>query len=408
MINIKNGIFTKFLNIFKSNLYAFSLYSRQIAGTIILFVIARYLSVYDYGLFSSYKAISITILILTCLGYNEYILISSKKNVCEVRLKIGFFIINAIAIILIAAGLSLFCPLERHFIFVLVLFRTFFDTTFFTLILPYFQASNKFNIISYINITYGILVFIITLISYIFKLSLSKFLLLSCTIGLINFIQCSLCAGINYLSALLNIKKYFKLLDKSIFTYISSAALFIFFAQIPNLYVSAFVQKEEAALYFSVATISGIITLLVSAQYQKIVPELMNSSRNIIKQILKKNIINVTVINLIIFILFCFTGKYLLHLIYGQEYYSKGYLILLIYTISNISFAFATIFGAYITASGNQKTKVKTQIVATFIVFLMLYLLHQLGIYGASISYLVAITYIGIVYCIKTKQLLKK
>lgn len=407
MIDIKNSIISKILNIVKSNLYAFSLYCRQIAGTIILFVIARYLSVYDYGIFSSYKAISVTILIFACLGYNEYILISSNKNVREVRLKISLFIVNAIIIILAASGLSFLCPVERHVVFVLVLLRTFFDTTFFTLILPYFQASNKFDIISYINITYGILIFIVTLISYIFKLSLTKFLILSCVIGLFNFIQCSLYAGINYLSPLFNVKKYLKLIDKSIFTYMSSVALFIFFAQLPHLYVSAFVQKEEAALYFASSTISGIIVLLISAQYQKIVPELMNSCRVKIETVIKKNLKNVTVINLLIFIFFCFIGKYLLTLIYGQEYYSRGYLILLLFTVSNISFSLATIYGAYITASGNQKIKVKTQIVATFIVVLMLIILHKYGIYAASISYLTAITYIGIVYYLKTKELLK-
>ena len=47
----------KINSIIKNNLYAFSLYARQAAGTLVLFIIARYLSVYDYGVFTSYKAI---------------------------------------------------------------------------------------------------------------------------------------------------------------------------------------------------------------------------------------------------------------------------------------------------------------------------------------------------------------
>ena len=66
--------------ILNSQLYAFSLYIRQIAGTIILFIIARYLSVYDYGLFSSYKNIATFCLMFANLGFADYILVSSKAN----------------------------------------------------------------------------------------------------------------------------------------------------------------------------------------------------------------------------------------------------------------------------------------------------------------------------------------
>ena len=56
-----------------NNLYAFSLYTRQIAGTIVLFVIAHYLSVYDYGLFTSYKSIITFSVMLANMEYANYI-----------------------------------------------------------------------------------------------------------------------------------------------------------------------------------------------------------------------------------------------------------------------------------------------------------------------------------------------
>lgn len=57
-----------------------SLYTRTIAGTLILFVIARYLSVYDFGLFTSYKNIAIFWFMFANLGFADYILVSSKAN----------------------------------------------------------------------------------------------------------------------------------------------------------------------------------------------------------------------------------------------------------------------------------------------------------------------------------------
>ena len=85
-------------NILNSQFYAMSLYARSIAGTLILFVIARYLSVYDFGLFSSYKNIATFCFMFANLGFADYILVSSKANSTEVKLKISLFLTNAILI----------------------------------------------------------------------------------------------------------------------------------------------------------------------------------------------------------------------------------------------------------------------------------------------------------------------
>ena len=398
---------SKLKNIFISQLYPISLYARQIAGTVVLFVIARYLSVYYYGVFSSYKAIASFILILACLGYNEYILVSSKKNIFDVKLKIALFLLNAFGIILISTIASLCCNIELHLIFILVLLRTFFDVTFFSLALPYFQASSKFKEIAIINFIYSFLVISIAGISYLLKLSLLKFLLISCVIGLINFIQCSLYIKINYFIVLFKINRYLKLIDKTIFGYMGVMIAFLLYSQIPSLYVATYLPKEDAATYFSAFTIAGIIGLLIAAQNQKIVPEMINSSKEKIEILIKNNFKLIMTINTLIFISFCIIGKNLLTLIYGQDYYANGYYPLLIFTISNISLALANIYGAYITASGNQHIKIKMQIEAILISIISLLIFNKLGIYAATLAYLLSATHIGIRYVIKTKQLLK-
>lgn len=393
--------------ILNNNLYTLSLYSRQIAGTLVLFVIARYLSVYDYGVFSSYRAISGFILILACLGYNEYILVSSKKNIHEVRLKIALFLLNAFGIILLTSVISLISPIEMHLIFMLVLFRTFFDNTFFLLILSYFQAANKFKEIAYINFIYSFLVVVVSGIAYLGRLSLLKFLFLSCLVGGVNFLQCSYYVRINYFGVLFKIKRYIMMLDKSIFGYMGVMLAFILYSQIPSLYVATYLSKETAATYFSAFTIASVIGLLIAAQNQKIVPEMINSTKEKVEKLIKNNFKLVMGINTLIFAFFCITGKNLLTLIYGQEYYSNGYYPLLIFTLSNISLALANIYGAYITASGNQHLKIRMQVEAIFIAIVSLAILHKLGIYAATISYFLSATHIGIRYVIKTKQLLR-
>lgn len=395
-------------NIFIENFYAISLYARQAAGTIVLFVIARYLSVYDYGLFSSYKAIAGFILTFACLGYNEYILVSSQNNQKLVRKKIALFLINALSIVLVAGFISIFTPLQMHIIFILVLLRSFFDGTFFTLVLPYFQATKKFNTIATINVIYSFLVIILTAISYLFKFTLTKFLVFSCLIGFINFIQCSLYIKVNYFRVILKPLYYCKLVDKTIFSYIGVIIAFILYSQIPSLFVSTCVPKNEAALFFSSFTVASIVNLLIVAQNQKIVPELIGAKIEKIKNLILCNFRFIMVINIIILITFLVIGKSLLFIIYGQQYYTNGYILLLIFTLSNISLALANIYGAYITASGNQHIKIHMQIEAIIISILTLIMLHKFGIYAAVLAYFLSATHIGVRYVIKTKQLIRQ
>ena len=389
-------------------LYPLSLYSRQIAGTFVLLFIARYLSVYDYGLFSSYKTIASFWLLFANIGYNEYILVSSQNIVKEVQLKIGLFIINAIFITLLIAAGSLLSYVKSHLIFLLVLLRTFFDSTFFSIVLPYFQSANKFTIISYINIFYSIATIIIAIMSYIMNLSLITFLLLSIILGLFNFIQVSLYAKINYLLTIKHIKRLISRLDKTIFAYIGVVLCSYLYMQIPSLYSSSFIKKEEAALYFAAFTISTIISLLINAQVQKMVPEMINNSIEKIKIIMKNNMKFIMSINAIVFLFLLLFGKIILKLLYEKDYYINAYPLLLILTISNISIAIAAIYGTYITASGNQHIKIRMQIEAIIISILTLSLFHKYGIYAAAMAYFLSATHIAIRYVIKTKKMLKQ
>lgn len=394
--------------ILNSQLYAISLYSRQIAGTFILFVIAHYLSVYDYGLFSSYKNIAMFALLFANLGYSDYILVSSKANVKKVKLKISLFLFNAVSLSILVAMLSFCFKLENHFIFLLVILRTFFDGIFFALILPYFQASKDFKTISYINLFYSGMLSIIAIVSYVFKLSLIKFLLLNICLGLFNFIQSTYYAKINYFLVITHLKKFYKMLDKSIFSYIGVTIAYLLYAQIPSLYVSTYLIKEEVALYFAAFTISSIIGLLINAQTQKMIPDMINASKNHVKVIINRNLNFILIATGIVFVFMFIAGKTILSLLYGQTYYLNAYPVLLILMLGNICVAEAAVYGAYITASGNQKYKIPMQLEATVITIVGILILHKFGIYGAAISFLFAAIYVSFRYTTFTLKLLKK
>lgn len=395
-------------NIITKNIYPISIYTRTIAGSLILFVIAHYLSVYDYGLFSSYKAIAGFCFIFANMGFCEYILVSSKANLKEVKLKISLFMLNALFIMLFSILVSQFFSIERHLLFILVLFRTFFDSVFFALILPFFQASNKLQTISKINIIYGLGITIIAIVSYIFKLSLVKFLILNITLGFINFIQCSYFAKINYFLVFKYIKRFFLKLDKTIFSYIGVHFANIITSQLTSLFVSIILIKEQAALYFAAFTIANFITLLNTAQFQKILPEFINNSASNIRKLIKHNLNFILLVTGVMLAFFLIFGKLLLKLLYGQDYYLNAYPILILFIIANIFTAVGEVYGVYITSSNNEKYKVLIRFQAGLITLVSLALLRKFGIYGATISFLLTSICLAILHINKSLQLLKQ
>ena len=401
-------MYSLILNLLSSNLYSISLYSRQIAGTVIIFLIAHYLSVYDYGLFTSYKSIITFCFMFANMEFANYILVSSQANVKEVKLKISLFLLNAIMIgFLIGAG-SLLFNLDNHFLFILIIIRTFFDGVFFGLILPYFQATKKFNTIAKINIFYSGFIIVIAIISYICKLSLVKFLLLNIGLGFINFLQCSYYMKINYFLVFTYIKRFIKMLDKSIFGYISSTISNYLYAETSSLYVATFLPKEDAALYFSAGTIATIVGLLSAAQTQKMLPELIKANTEKTKKILKKNVFTVGGLLLIVLIFMLIFGKLVLKLLYGQDYYTNAYPILIIYFLANIFIANGAIFGVYLTAIDKQFIKTKMKIETTLITILGLFALHKFGIYGAVIALLISSMYVSARFTITSLKFIKQ
>ncbi len=394
--------------IFETNFYALSLYARQISGNLAIILIARYMAVYDYGLFSSYRSIAIFVLLFANLSFADYILVSSKAKIAEVKLKLSLFLVYALCITLFIALFSLFFNFESHLLFILVLLRTFFDVTFFKLVLPYFQASKKFNVIAWINMIYSLCVMIIAGISFALKLSLQSYLIFNVILGVINFIQCSCYTKLNYFLLFNNFKRILKKIDKKIMDFIGITVGTYLYSQIAPLFISTMIEKEQAALYFSSFTIANIVMLLISAQTQKMVPEMIKNTVPNIKTILNKNLKMIMIITNLLFIFMVFFGKIILKLVYGQDYYTNGYCVLLILMISNIALAESSIYGAYIVSSNNVNKVLPILLQTSGITILALLILKDFGIHGAAISFLLASIYLAYKYTTFANTLLKQ
>ena len=386
-------VMNKLLSIFKTNLYAASLYVRRIAGAFCVFFIARYLSVYDYGIYSSYIAIAGYLLLFANLGFNEYILVSTNNETKRVKIKQSFFILFAILLSILYSVISRGLPIEKHLIFILIIFKCFFDGTFFALVLPYFQSSKKFYEIGMINIIYSILIILIAICALLFKLSLIKYLLLCIILGIINFIQCSFYIKINYLQILKKFKDVGAIIDKSILQYMFVTILFVTREQLPSLFVATTVQKETAALYFAALAIATVPSLCAAAQLQQIMPEMINRPKEHIISVMKKASLLIFYINAGVIVFLAIFGKMLLQLLYGKEYYSKAYGILLFLAFITTLSGVVGPLGTYITASGNQKFKLRCQIEMIVIALISMAVLYRFGIYAILCMFLIVSLY---------------
>lgn len=389
------------------NLYTVSLYLRKLASAFTVFFLARYLSVSEYGLYSSYVNITAMILLFVNFGFNEYILVSSKNRLKEVRLKLAFFMILAFILMLVMILFANCFNLLDKIIFSLILVRSFLDGNVFALILTYYQSANKFKEISIINIIYSVWTLITACAAYIFKLKLSVFLILCILIGIANLIYSSIVGKLNYMQVFLKFKRFVKMIDAKLLYYgLVMVTVWIYY-QIPSLSVSLFLEKTQAAIYFAAFNIFSILLLISAAQVQQIMPKMIVSNNRQLLASVKKNILYIVSINMGIFILFILFGKFLLLLLYGRPEYLASYPLLLIGAFGNIFMSAGGVLACFMTSKGFQKNKFHYQLEFIVIALVLSFAFHRLGILGATITYTLISMYAFTRYLIFTLIKLK-
>lgn len=397
-VSLPNKIITIITNLIKQNIYTFSLYFRRFAAAIVVFCLARYLLVSEYGLYSSYVNLSSMLLLFANFGFNEYILVSSKSNVKEVRLKLSFFLLLSNMIAFIILLISNCLPLIDKHIFSLVFLKCFLDGTFFALILTYYQSTKKFNTISIINCLYSIVLIFIIMFCYHYRLNLKNFLILSIIPGIINYIYSYITAKLSFTMVVKHLKAYFKMIDKQLLYYgLVMVTVFVYF-QMPSLFVSTCLDKTSAGIYFAAFNIFSILLLISGAQVQQIMPDMIKAPANNIMKIVKENIISITAINVLLLIFFIFFGKWLLLLLYSKTEYLMSYPLLIIGAFGNIFMSAGGILACFMTAKGFQRKKLKYQLECLVIVTIIIYLLRSTGIYGATVAYCLISMYVFLRY----------
>lgn len=379
---------------FKDNLYGVSLYCKKTADVLALFFVVRFLSVYEYGLYSSYVAIAGWFLLPTVMGYGEYILVSENKDRAKTAAKCALFIIMACGLLVAECGFVAVYPIEMKLIFTLVLLRLFFEGITGVLILPYCQAVNKFHLISTVNMVYSAGMVVCAALTYIMGWGLAAFLTMLIGLGAAGFVILSVVAGINYIDALRHFKSNIKTVDRKIVPYIASYILGFLSGQVPILFVAMTAPREQAALFFAALAVVSVLHIIFAARVAKMTPEFMGEDWAESKARIKRNILFLGTATVGFLLMILIIGKWLILMFYGKEYYLQALPLIYIWIGATFFAVISNPLYAYLTARGKMQNIVKVRIGEIIACTLLVFALY----FGCGISAVYAAIWGLVVY----------
>ncbi len=363
---------------------------------------ARSFSVDLFGTFSAYVNVISVIVLLTNFGFSEYLLVNSEDKKI-LNKNVSHFLLTSIALLLFLSLLSLVLPIENKLLALLVIFKIFFETSLYNILLAYYQVSKSIKWGTLINILSGISVVALGYINYEFNHSIYFYLISINVAYVLIFISFILFIKIEIKgphSLLLFLKKKFNVLRY----YGVSMVTVPIYMMAPTVIGSVLLKPESLAQYQVAFSISNILLLvsvsLLQVGYVKFIEVKDNMSE--LKMVLKNFGIKILGINLSFLLFFAFFGKELLIAIYGKGDYIEAYFPLLILLMANIIFMFAAIMAVVMIVRKEQKEKSKYHIEFIIISILCGFLFtYFFEIYGIVFSYLALYTYSAIRYSLR-------
>lgn len=334
-------------NKFKGLLFIFSNIIRKASQYAINIYFARYFSLEIFGEYSSLYQVSTFLVILTNLGFHEYILVNKDRGVDKefFTLILCFSAITLLALILFVS--PLLGKTSAIILFVLTMIKAYVDNSLNNIVVSYFQV--KRDLWSMIKINMALIIgSIITVIScflWNFTIINALFILtLSSILPFIIFIALYCDLNMNDISIQSIIQIPCKVKD-----YAFSTITVPIYMSIPNLIASIYFNKESMAIFQVTLSLGNIVLLtamsIIQSNYSKYL-----HARNL-KSVLNNDIWKFIIGFILIFLSWLFLGKHLINMLYKKNellpvyywvlYLLVGYLFLCIGAILNVFFVLA-------------------------------------------------------------------
>jgi O-antigen/teichoic acid export membrane protein len=366
-----------------------NVFSKVITGVAGI-LLARFLTKDDFGLLKTIMVFLGLIGLLINFGLNDFLLLEVSRKECDKikRKVVGTFF--SLYLIYLPVSLGLYLLIYSKSILILLLFylklccNWFIDT-----ITRIFQAKNRFQSLSVLLIINAFLLFMPVVFLYYFKGNLLLYVIVLLVFTLLSFLT-----YIYKYNKIESIKKllFYPVLDKKIlkasFPFFVSGLMSYVYMQSDLLMLSFMKGTIEVGRYAVVTTLIFSAYLLPTVFYNYFLPKLTKAFRDEkgISVLYKKFTTFIFVLVLpISAALFIFSEK-VLKLLYAYKYLDSQY-ILKILSVVLFFHSLCFVYGAMLTASGNQGLRSKIQILAAITnILLNMVFIPAYGAEGAAFT----------------------
>lgn len=380
-------------------LFTVSVFSKRIVNFLLNIILARIISLQDFGEYSSFVIIASYILLITEFGYSEYSLIKGKQNNNFSFLLSNFVIVSIVTFILISLVSMTF---KLNLIFLLVLGKVYMEVFLNKLLMAYYQYSHNFKVYSLLGLVYSTFVFFMCIYIFYFPLGLNKILLI------INvFLLCTILIFFKTTSIdfkLVNLRIFIKSLNKDLLHYGLSSITITVYMLSPLLIMTYLLTNERVAIFYVAYTIASVMILFSVSINQQYLPKVIGQKSDFYI-LISKPLKLVIVLNILMFVLFDLFGESILSVLLQKEDFMETNKYLLILIISNLFQSISSLLSMYLV--GNDLLKKKFSFHLEFIAISLIVsfpLIYSFELYGVTISYIVIYLYVLFRYFIFIRE----
>lgn len=369
-----------------SNLYTVSLLVQKAAVAIVGILLARTLSVYEFGLFSVYLNYGFFLLLVTNFGFSQYLVVSARGRLDLLQARIGGFIELALLTTASITAIASLVADQYATILALVLVKSFIENRLSLIFLSYFQVSNRFRVVSLLSLAYSCALLSIGAGTYLLSWPLKYFLVFNVSIGILHTLVNFLIIRPAWLSPY-GLWQFIRDLESKLVYYGFSMVTASLYLMIPGLCAAALFKKELVAVYFAIYNIAYPLILVTIARSHNIIPQLVVADRKNSLSIIRTSAAYLCGFNLIALILLGSWGRKLLLMVYGKSEYVLGYPLLLAFLVGNVFLSGAYILSSFMIAHDQQKQKLIIQCQGILVVSICCWLFSS-SLMGLALAYM--------------------
>lgn len=364
-------------------LFTASIFSKRIVNFLLNIILARIISLQDFGEYSSYLIVASYILLITEFGYSEYTLIKGKQNNNFSFLFTNFTFLSIITFVGIS---TISMTFEVNYIFLLILGKVYMEVFLNKILLSHYQHIHNFRFYSLISFAYSLFLFFVCIYIFYFPLELSYVLLIVNLFLLTNVLILFKNTSLNL--KLLSVPMFIKSLTKDLIHYGLSSVTVTVYMLSPLLVMTYLLPKEDVAVFYVAYMIASVMILLSVSINQQYLPKIIGQKNDFFLLILKPLKL-LFALNIVMLMLFYFFGEWILHILFQKEAFIETNQYLLLLIISNLFQSISGLLAMYLVGNDLLKRKFSFHLEFIFISLIVSFpLIYNFELYGVACSFI--------------------